>query len=265
MELNINILQKQLCEAFCANIKIVNVGDHFLIETPFIFPDGDHYQIYLKPLDTGGFQISDGGHTLMHLSYENDITTFKTGNRNILFENIKAEFDLIEDKDNGEFYMNCLSKDLAPAIFKLGQALTKICDITFLNKARVQKTFYEDLHNSLMELIPEEKIKRDYVFTQLDNAENYPIDYCIPKEKNTFNFIFGVPNKDKTQLTTIILERILRKQIELKSFQFNSLIIFDEMNNIPKKPLERLLNVGDSSVTFNDKENYNRKIEKIAA
>ena len=261
MDIDIKKLQEQLCRKFCADIKIVSTSDKFMIETPFMFPDGDSYQIYLEPLEMGGFRLKDGGHTLMYLSYENDIDSFQKGRKNILLENIKAEFEIKED--NGEFFINCLSDEIVPSIFKLGQALTKICDITFLNRVRVQKTFYEDLHNNLIGIISQKKIEKDYIFTRLDNAKNYPIDYHIKNKREDFFFIFGVPNKDKAQLTTIILERILRKQIK-ENFKFNSLTVFDDMGNIPDQSLQRLLNVGGEVVSLTDKDNFKRKVEKAA-
>ena len=54
-------------------------------------------------------------------------------------------------------------------------------------------------------------------------------DYHIKNEN--FFFIFGIPNKDKAQLITIILERILRKQIE-ENFEFDSLIVLENIENI---------------------------------
>lgn len=260
--MEINKIQKQLCKYFCEDIKIINHQDRFMIDTPFTFPDGDGYQIYVEKISTGGFRLTDGGHTLMHLSYENDVNSFKTGNRNILLENIKSEFDIKED--NGEFFIDCLVDEISHTVFKLGQALTKIQDITFLNRARVQKTFYEDLHINLTKIISPTKIHKEYIFDRLENAKNYPIDYRIRNEREGYFFIFGVPNKDKAQLTTIILERILRKQIK-DTFNFNTLTVFDSMENIPKGSLKRLLNIGGEFVSLDDKCNLTRKVEKLVA
>jgi len=261
---NLKQIQQQLCQSFCADIKIITTNGKTIIETPFSFDDGDLYQIYLEQLPMGGFRLTDGGHTLMHLSYENDIDSFKRGNRNLLLQNIKNELQI--EENNGEFFVECTNEQIANSILKMGQALTKITDITFLNRSRVQKTFYEDLDIELTRILGHQKLQRDYSFEYFDNPENYLIDYNIKNNKqNSFNFIFGVPNKDKAQLVTIILERLRRVELE-KGFDFNSLTIFENMHDIPQKTLSRLINIGDESVTtLQDTENLDRKVIKLVA
>ncbi|BBM88461.1 hypothetical protein COTS27_00140 [Spirochaetota bacterium] len=263
-EKQIKALQEQLCRSFCADIKIIRNAGSTLIETPFSFPDGDSYQIYLNPLARGGFRVSDGGHTLMHLSYENDIDKFNDGNRKILLENIKNEFDV--KSEDGEFFVDCTAEEIAKHVFKLGQALTKISDITFLNKARVQSTFYEDLREQLIKIFSVANIEEDYIFDKLANAKDYPIDYKLSTERERYYpFIFAVHNSDKAQQTTIILERLLRTQQDKKDFEFNSLIVFNDMNTIGGAKIKRLINVAGPSVSLDDKENFNRKAKQLIA
>ena len=62
--------EKALCEQFCAQVKLHRRDNGMvMLETPFSFPDGDQYPRYLTPTSTGGLRVSDGRHTLMHLSY----------------------------------------------------------------------------------------------------------------------------------------------------------------------------------------------------
>ena len=254
----INNLQQKLCDGFCREIKIVKIKENIIIETPFYFPDGDMYQIYLKELGTGGFRLTDNGHTLMHLSYENDIESFYKGSRNILLENIKNELDIKED--NGEFYVDSLFQQIPENLFRFGQALTKIQDITFLNRTRVQKTFYEDLYRQLISIVDKNKFEKEFFF-QDDEKKEYEIDYKVDTKDDTFFFIFGIPNKDKAQLTTIILERLLRKKLE-----FSSLVIFEDFHNIGKSVGKRLMNVSNEMIdSLSNKEDLARKIkQKIA-
>lgn len=139
MKIKIEKLQKTLCETLCADIKLIPKNkDLLLVENPFFFPDGDPYQIYITELPTGILRLSDMGHTMMHLSYENDIDKFKQGTRGELFEKIIAEMDINEDE--GQIFIDSSPEDVANNIFRLGQALTKIYDLTFLNRAKVQAT-----------------------------------------------------------------------------------------------------------------------------
>jgi hypothetical protein len=242
MNLDINKLQETLCSLMCAEVNIKQKNGKLLsIETPFYFADGDPYQIYIKEMPGGIIRLTDMGHTMMHLSYDNDIDKFREGTRGKILDQIKAETFI--EEDNGEFYIETQIENLGSNIFRLGQALTKINDLTFLNRARAESTFYE------------EKIKKDYYFEEIENARDYPIDYKI-EGKYAPLFLFGIPNRDKARLTTIILERLLRSKAD-----FDSLLIFSDQGTIPKQDLARLSNAGGEMIASLDAEaDFSRKL-----
>lgn len=256
---NIENLQNILCRQFCTDIKISQKNETLIrVETPFYFPDGDPYQIYLKELKTGGFRITDMGHTLMHLSYENNISLLKKGTRGDLLMQIQIELGLKED--DGEFYLESTVNDIPENIFKLGQGITKIYDLTFLNRARVENTFYEDLEERIYRIVDEEKITRDYVYSAMENADDYPIDYMIPGKDEPL-FLFGIANRDKARLTNIVLERLIRHNVI-----FESLIVFQDFDGIPKNDAKRLMNVAGEMISSLDaKDDLSRKILKRVA
>ncbi len=254
MNLNQQILQDKLCSLMCANVKIHKKSENLLmVDTPFFFSDGDPYQIYIKEMPAGAIRLTDMGHTLMHLSYENDIDKFRDGTRGKLFEQIKAECFVKEN--NGEFYIDDQIENLSLNIFRLGQALTKISDLTFLNRARAESTFYEDLTEQLYRIIGSDKIIKDYEYPMMDNGQDYPIDYYI-EGKYAPLFLFGIPNRDKARLTTITLERLLRANAD-----FDSLLIFSDQSSIPKQDLARLSNAGGEMIASLDaEEDISRKL-----
>lgn len=254
MNLDKEILQDTLCALMCANVKIHQRGENLLmVDTPFSFSDGDPYQIYIKELPAGAIRLTDMGHTLMHLSYENDIDKFREGTRGKLFEQIKAEC-FVEEND-GEFYIDDQVENLSLNIFRLGQALTKISDLTFLNRARAESTFYEDLTEQLYRIIDSDRITKDYKYPQMDNAQDYPIDYYI-EGKHAPLYLFGIPNRDKARLATITLERLLRANAD-----FDSLLIFSDQSTIPKQDLARLSNAGGEMIASLDaEEDISRKL-----
>ena len=89
MTLDQSLLEKTLCERLCANVRIHRRDDGVLmLDTPFTFPDGDHYPIYLSETSTGGVILSDRGHTLMCISYEHDVDAYFDGTRAMLREQI---------------------------------------------------------------------------------------------------------------------------------------------------------------------------------
>jgi len=256
MNLDINKIQENLSQMLCAEIKLIQKNKTLIrVETPFCFPDGDPYQIYFKELPGGNIRISDMGHTLMHLSYENDTAKFREGTRKILFNQILAENE-VSEKD-GEIFIESDIEKIVLNIFRLGQAITKIFDLTFLNRARAESTFYEDLNENLYKVIPDEKIIKDYILEGLENAKDYPIDYYIIG-KHLPLYVFGIPNRDKARLTTIVLERLLRKDSD-----FDSLLIFSDQTTMPRADLARLSNTGGEMISSLDAvDDFSRKLLK---
>lgn len=254
MNLDIIKLQDNLCQLLCAKIHLKEKNKSLIIlETPFFFPDGDPYQIYLKEMPNGILRITDMGHTLIHLSYENEVDKFREGTRGKIFTQILSESFINED--NGEFYIETDIENLVSNLFHMGQALTKINDLTFLNRARAESTFYEDLKESLFKVIPEEKIQIDYIYQAMEYAKDYPIDFFIEGKHNPL-YVFGIPNKDKARLTTIILERLLRADAI-----FDSLLIFADQTIIPRQDLARLSNTGGEMIASLDAvDDFSRKL-----
>jgi hypothetical protein len=261
MHIKIDDLQKKICSILCADVQLVQKQEDLLmLQTPFSFADGDLYQIYLKELPSGSLRMTDCGHTLMRLSYENDIDKLQEGSRGKVFQEILAELDVNED--NGELYLDSSSDNIGINLFRFGQAITKINDITFLNRARVESTFYGDLYDHITKIIDEDKITKDYIYSGLPHANNYPIDFKIEGKDNTPLFLFGISGRDKARLATIILEWLHRNKASFESF-----LVFSDQSNIPRADLARLSNVGGEQVSSLDaQEDLHRKLSrKIAA
>ncbi len=240
-------IKSSLCHAFCEDIQLMpREGGLLFIKTPFTFPDGDHYQLYLKELPTGGFRVTDAGHTWMQLSYDNDIANMKEGTRGQLLSSILMETGIVAD--HGAFFMDVTADGIASAIMRMGVALTKVHDLTFLNRARVESTFYDDLDERMGSILPAEIVQRNYSHPLVADAQLYPIDYYV---KGNFKdlCVFGVPNRDKARLTTIILGHLIQNKAK-----FDSLIIMQDMDNLPKTDLRRLLNLGGEMIASLDAE-----------
>lgn len=259
MSIDLKKFKKTLCTLMCAEVSVWQKTEKLIsIETPFCFPDGDPYQIYIKEMPSGVLRLTDMGHTLLHLSYSNQTEKFKDGTRGKILEQIKAE-NFVEELD-GEFFIETTLENIASNLLRLGQTLTKINDLTFLNRVRVESTFYEDLQEMLYRVVEENKIQKEYFFEEMENAQNYPIDYRIEGKYEPL-FLFGIPNRDKARLTTITLERLLRAKAE-----FGSLLVFSDQSSIPKQDLARLSNVGGEMIaSLAAKEDFERKLKKIAA
>ena len=255
MNINIQEVQKSLCALMCADVKLIKRNGRIVVKTPFSFPDGDPYLIYMTEQPGGAIRLSDAGHTMMHLSYENDVDKFRQGTRGKLFDLVLNQNGVTNE--DGELFVDTPPNKIGSAIFKFGQTITSIGDLTFLNRVRAESTFYEDLAETLSRIVEPEKITRDYVYPDIENAGDYPIDYKIEGQAAPL-FLFGIPGRDKAMLVTIVLERLLRANAD-----FDSMLVFHDQSTIPRTDLARLSNAGGEMISSLDaQDDMKRKISR---
>ena len=259
MTLDVDALRRLLCERLCEDVAVDARPDGALmLRTHFTFPDGDGYPFHLSEAPSGGLRLSDHGHTLMHVSYEHDIDSYLAGTRGMLLERIVGESGIHED--GGVFSLDTAPERLPEAIVSLGQALTRIYDLTLLSRSNVGSTFYDDLADYLIGFVDEAKIRRDYQ-PNVPNAEAYAVDFQIEGKDGTPLFVYGVPNRDKARLTTIMLGYFHRNSLD-----FESVIVFENQTEIPRIDLARLSDVaGDMVSSLESTEDLNRKLLRRVA
>lgn len=259
MTFDLPSLEDRLCKTLCGHVKLRKTRQGLVqVVTPFAFTDGDTFQLYLEETSAGGVRLTDYGHTLMHLSYENDLTKFREGTRGKLLDQVMASSGVHEEE--GKLVLDSSLDDLGTSVLQFGQALTRVYDLTFLNRARVASTFYEDLKEMLYKLVASEKIEPDFKLPDQADADSYPIDFRIEGKRAPL-FLFGVASRDKARLVTIILEHWLRASLD-----FDSLLVFQEQTEIPRADLARLSNVGGEMVASLDaSDDFRRKLIKMAA
>ena len=259
MSLDVGALRDLLCTRLCEDVQVDERPDGgLMLRTHFRFPDGDGFPLHLSTAPSGGLRLSDHGHTLMHISYEHDIDSFLTGTRGMLLERIVGESGL--NHDGGVLSVDTPAERLPEAIFGLGQALTRIYDLTLLSRSNVGSTFYDDLADCLTGLVDEAKVQRDYE-PDVPNAKAYPVDYRIEGKNDVPLFVYGVPNRDKARLTTIMLGYFHRHKLE-----FESVIVFADQTEIPSIDLARLSDVGGDLISsLESTEDLNRKLLRRVA
>ena len=145
-------------------------------------------------------------------------------------------------EDDGEFYVEAPLSELGPSVFRVGQALTRIHDRSFLNRLRSESTFYEDLREMLKSLVDADRLHEGYVVPDVPRSADYPVDYCIDGGALPL-YLFGVPNRDKAQLATIILQHLIAAGRE-----FNSMVVFQNMSDLPRANVSRLTNAANDQV-----------------
>ena len=259
MTLDARALQERLCERLCEDVRVERRPDGALmLLTRFQFPDGDRFPIRLSEAGPGGIRLSDGGHTLMRLGYEHDVDSFLDGTRGALLERILAESGA--RWDGGAFCLDTPAERLPEAIFRFGQALTRVHDLTLLSRANSHSTFYEDLADLLSHMVDEDKIRRDYE-PEAPNARDYRVDYRIEGKDGVPLFLYGVHNRDKARLTTIMLGHFL-----LHGLAFESILVFENQTEIPRRDLARLSNVGGDMISsLESRDDLDRKLRRRVA
>ena len=259
MTINPDDLQKRLCDQLCAAVRVERRPDgELMLDADFEFPDGDRYPIYLSEAP-GGVRLSDRGDTLMRISYEHDIDAFLSGSRGLLVERILAEERV--SSDAGVFQLDAPIDGLSAALFRYGRALARIYDLTLHSRSRVASTFYEDLADLILQTAEEDRIQRDHLLPDIQNSEAYPIDYRLEGRSGGQVFLYGVPNRDKARLTTIILSHFHRIHLD-----FDSILVFSDQAEIPRMDLARLSDVGGDMVSsLASGEDLRRKLERRIA
>lgn len=260
MTINEDSLRELLCKRLCQDVTIDRRPDGALmLRTQFCFPDGDGFPIHLSEAPSGGLRLSDKGHTLMHISYDHDVDAFVDGTRGALLERIVAESGI--QREGGVFFLDAPADMLPEALFRFGQALTRIYDLIFLSRSRVGSTFYDDLTTLLVNLVDESRMQRDYE-PDVPNGSAYPVDYRIEGREGSPLFLYGVPNRDKARLTTIMLSHFHRHKLS-----FDSIIVFEDQIEIPRMDLARLSDVGGEMISSLDaSDDFNRKLlRRVAA
>ena len=257
--MNTSELENTLCRALCGSVTVQQRTDSlWRVDTPWTFPDGDGYSIYISPAPTGGLRISDQGLTQMRLSYENDLAKLHEGTRGRLLAQVLADAGLMEDE--GEFFLDSTADDIGANVLRMGQALTRVHDLTYLNRARAESTFYEDLREKLQSLVGSDRLTEGYVVPGVASGRDYPVDYFIQGGAVPL-YLFGVPNRDKARLATIILQHLLGARQD-----FNSMIVFQNMAEIARPDLSRLTNAANDMIDSLDAtDDFQRKLLRRVA
>jgi Domain of unknown function DUF1828 len=221
----------------CDKVRLEAEGkDRYRVLTPFQFDDGDHLSIVLQQ-NNGVWQLSDEGHTLMHLSYRIDEKDFEQGNRRKLIDKSLSSFG-IKDFD-GVLQTEIENDSFGDALFSYVQGILHITDVGYLSREQVRSTFMDDLRNFVEQSVPANKLQVDWHDPRSDPDGKYPVDHRISGNGKPL-YLFGVANDSKCDQTTIVLYHYMRAGVK-----FMSLAIFEDQAEIGRKQLARLTDVVD--------------------
>jgi len=239
-------IESELKRKVSEKVRLEQEGhDRFRVFTPFRFNDGDHLAIVLKSSDNG-WELSDEGHTLMHLSYQIDMGDLKYGTRKRVIEGVVSQFHLSES--GGVFSISVENQKYGDALFTFVQALIHIFDVLYLSREQVKSTFLEDFHRLFVEKVPLDRVTFDWNDPVSDPDGLYTVDCKINSMAKPL-YAFAVTNDDKCKNATITILRY-----EKMGVPFQSMAIFEDVEKITTKALARLMDVVEkqfSSLTPN--------------
>jgi len=227
--MNATELQKEFKRKICEEIEVEPEGlDRFVVYTPFMFDDGDHFAIILKNVNRR-WVLTDEGHTFMHMSY--DEVDVSRGTRKSIIDQTLLNFHTVNDA--GELRLEVPGEAFGDALFSFIQALVKISDTAYWTRERVSSTFFEDFRQLMGSRIPADRRVFNYIERTKDPKEIYPVDCRVNSSRRPL-FIFGVNSNDKCQVATITI-----LQFEKWAFEFSSMAVFEDQTQINSKVLAR--------------------------
>jgi len=257
--IDVEALRESLCHTFCRDVGVVAHGEKTIaVSLPMTGRDGDNFMAYVTEMNAG-WRVSDMGSTLMRLSYEHDLAKLLSGARERLYQAVLGESGLAEA--DGELFIEVARDSLPFGLFALGQGITRVEDLGLWTRPRVESAFYDDLGEIISSIVPAESRTEGYVVPHVPDAENYPVDYFIKTGRRPL-YVFGVLNRDKARLTTIILQH-LSKYAE----SFESMIVYADMDDVPKLDSKRLIIAANDIVpSISDRAAIVQKIQhRLAA
>lgn len=219
----------------CQEIDIEGEGlDRYIVYTPFMFDDGDHFVTILRKDDSGWF-VTDEGHTLMHLSYSG--VDIGQGTRARLVEESLGAHG-VENRE-GELRMVVPGDRVGDALYSYLQALSRVATVTQVTKERVASTFIEDCSHFISSFVPEGRAAFEWHDPHRDPDSTYTVDCRINGSPKPC-FVFAVNNNAKCSHATIACLMFEKWKVE-----FRSVAIFEDQTKIARKPLAQLTNVVD--------------------
>lgn len=230
-------VQNSLRNTVSAEVSLTDEGiDRYRVFTPFEFDDGDHLSIVLKKTN-GAYVFTDEAHTIMHMSYDMDVSALKKGNRQKIMTNVLSNFGL--EEENGEIFIKVNGNDFGASFYNYIQALIKISDLSYLSKEQVRSTFYEDFQALVKDTVPANRYAFDYTHPEFDMEKKYPVDCRINGMLKPL-YLFAIPNDSKCKDVMISMY-----QFERWSLKYNSITIFEDQETINRRVLARFSDIGE--------------------
>ena len=199
-------LKPAINSALAAEITFRSLGDdEAQVYVPFEFPDGDGLVVHVRDLRNSQLEITDNGHTLIHLSYHTDLKRLSEGQRAELLERIVLRHGL-EDR-GGEFVLPSSRPSIGTDVFRFSQALLEISDLRNLDREIVRSAFREDFVYLIGQHFPQ--ATHNFVDRDHDPKAEYKVPFMLNGVTRPIA-IFDV-NNDERALEAVVIAKQLRE------------------------------------------------------
>jgi hypothetical protein len=203
--MNTELVEREFREKVSEQVRLLPQGlDRFVVLQPFAFDDGDHFVVIMRR-EEDHWTITDEGHTLMHVQYDNIDLTSET--RAKLLQRTLSAFAV--ENAGGELRMRVPDGRFGDALYSYLQALGKISDLDFLTRESVRSTFLDDARALMEQIIPQERRVFEYHDPCLDPKGVYRVDCRINGRKRP-ELVFFIPNDSRCQNATIVCHQFER-------------------------------------------------------
>lgn len=171
----------------------------YQVFAPFYHTDGDMIDLFLKVQDDQ-VRIMDMGVTLMHLSYDLDISS---ESRQKQFRHILEQLRLEEEQ--GNLYVDVPLSRLYPYLMHMYGAMVRISAMDMLKTERIRSHFMDDVRSFLLENLGDLNPQANAYFSE-DEKKEYPIDLLIRPDGKRPICIFPVSNDSQAKSAVIVLQ-----------------------------------------------------------
>jgi len=246
-------IQNEIClklsDAVKTAIKLEPVGRNtFRVITPFIFDDSDNFVIFLET-EKGVIKFTDQGHTLLHVSYEVDITS---ETREKILNSVLATHDL--EYNEGEIYTKSTLKDIGQAFWDFIQGLLRVSDISQWKFERAASLFFEEFEEFMESRIRPKvpKVIKKWQEPSIDEAGLYEIPWFCANGKKPL-FVFPIQS-------TVQCDQAIKSCLKYEGakFEFNSFAVYADIEKINRRSQNQLLDIGAQAVTSFDTQRKER-------
>jgi len=229
----------------------------YQILAPIFHEDGDMIDLFidLRANDQANIRLTDGGLTLMRLSYSFDIDT---PNKRRILQKILQENRI--ELERGELTLETTANSVLPNMLAFAQVIAKVTSLNFLKRQIISSLFYEMLADFIREGLSQFKpIPRYFPFKDRPELE---VDWLFPFDRRPV-FLFGVKDSSKARLAAISCLEFQRREVP-----FRSLIVHEDFEDGLRKSDQRIItSAADKQFTSLEdfRENGPRFLQREAA